>query len=168
MSDIKFAYGTEADVTITLASLATSTTKLAGRQSTAIDNTSLKALDYLVSGKITTGTSPTTAKSIEIWAVAALDYSAPTFLAGFGASDAASPTLIAENKISVAKLVASIPTVATSDQAYSFGAVSIASLFGGVVPPKFVLFVTHDTGVNLNSTSGNHQIRVQPVYETIA
>jgi len=168
MADVKLAYGTEADVTITLASLATSSTKLVGRQSTAIDNSSNKHIDYLVSGKITTGTTPTAAKSIEIWCVAALDYATPTYLAGFGASDAAGPTLIAENKNSVLKLVASIATNVTSNQEYSFGAVSIAALFGGIVPPKFVLFVTHDTGVNLNSTSGNHKIRVQPVYETVA
>lgn len=168
MADVKLAYGTEADVTITLASLATSASKLVGRQSTAIDNSVNKFLDYLVSGKITTGTTPTTAKSIEVWCVAALDYAAPTYLGGFGATDAAGPTLIAENKNSICKLVASIATVATSDQTYSFGAVSLAALFGGVIPPKFVFFVTHDTGVNLNSTAGNHQIRLQPVYETVA
>jgi hypothetical protein len=163
--DVKLVYGTAADATITLASLATSSTKLVGRESTAIDNSSTLALDYLISGKITTGTSPTTSKSIEIWAVASWD--GTTYPAGFAGSDAAGPTLIAENKACLA-LVASMATVATSDTAYHFTCRSIASLFGGVVPKKFSFFVTHDTAVNLNSTAGNHQIRVQPIYENIA
>jgi len=167
MADIKFEYPAEADVTITLAALATSSTRLVGRQSTAINNTVNKYLDYLVSGRIMTGTTPTTARSIEIWCVAALDNAAPTYLAGFGASDAAGPTLILENKNNVCKLVWSMSTVATSDQAYSFGAVSIAALFNGVCPPRFVFFVTHDTGVNLNATTGNHQLRLQPIFETV-
>jgi len=35
------------------------------------------------------------------------------------------------------------------------------------MPPKWVIFITHNTGVNLNATAGNHQIRVQPYYETV-
>jgi len=163
--DIKIVYGTPADVTITLASLATSTTRLVGRESTAVDNTTLLALDYLVSGRIMTGTSPTTAKSIEVWCVASWD--GTTYPAGFAGSDAAGPTLIVENKAALS-LVASMATIATSDVAYHFTCRSIASLFGGIVPPKFSFFVTHDTAVNLNSTAGNHQIRVQPVYESVA
>jgi hypothetical protein len=51
--------------------------------------------------------------------------------------------------------------------------VSLAAAFGGTLPPKFVFFVTHNlrtsvpAGVNLNSTAGNHQIRLQPVYQTV-
>ena len=59
MADLKLAYGTASDVTITLASLATDANLLTGRESAAIDNTSALVLDYLVSGKITTGTTPT-------------------------------------------------------------------------------------------------------------
>lgn len=164
--DIKLVYGTAADVTITLASLATSSTKLVGRQSVAIDNSSLLAIDYLISGKITTGTTPTTAKSIEVWCVASWD--GTTYPAGFTDADSAGPTLIAENKASALALVASMATVATSDTTYHFTCRSIAALFGGIVPKKFSFFVTHDTVVNLNATGSNHQIRVQPVYENVA
>ena len=163
--DIKLVYGAASDVTITLASLATSSTKLVGRESGAVDNSTNLYLDYLVSGKITTGTSPTTAKSIEVWCVASWD--GTTYPAGFAGSNAAGPTLIAENKTCLA-LVASMATVATSDTAYHFTCKSIAALFGGVVPKKFSFFVTHDTAVNLNATGGNHQIRLQPIYENVA
>ena len=162
--DVKIVYGSAADATITLASLATSPTLVAGRESTAIDNTSTLATDYLVSGKITTGTSPTTAKSIQVWAVASWD--GTTWPSEFDGTDSAE-TLIAEHKNLVCRLVASIATIATSDQPYHFSGVSIARIFG-TVPPKFTFFVTHDTAVNLNSTAGNHQIRVQPVYENVA
>jgi hypothetical protein len=58
-------------------------------------------------------------------------------------------------------------TDATSNRSYYFGPVSLAAAFGGVVPPKIVLFVGHSTAVALNATAGNHQIRLQPVYQTI-
>ena len=47
MADLKLAYGTASDVTITLASLASDTNLLTGRESTAVDNTSSLVLDYL-------------------------------------------------------------------------------------------------------------------------
>lgn len=163
--DIKLFYGTPADVTITLASLATSPSLLTGRESNAVDNTSDLVLDYLVSGKITTGTSPTTAKTIQVWCVPSWDGTTwPDVFDGTDSSEAP----IVEIKNVVCRLVASISTIATSDLTYHFAAVSIASLFGGVVPPKFVFWVTHDTAVNLNSTAGNHQIRILPVYEKVA
>jgi hypothetical protein len=58
-------------------------------------------------------------------------------------------------------------TANTTDRTYHFGPVSLAAAFGGVLPPKVVLFITHSTGVALNSTAGNHQIRLQPVYQTV-
>lgn len=164
--DIKVVYGTAADATITLASLATDSTKLTGRESTLIDNTTALVLDYLVSGKITTGTSPTTAKTIEVWCVGSWD--GTSWPDVFDGTDSAETVTSADIKASVCRLVASMTTSATSNVTYHFGPCSIASLFGGIVPPKFVFFVTHDTAVNLNATAGNHQIRVQPVYENVA
>jgi hypothetical protein len=52
----------------------------------------------------------------------------------------------------------------TSDVAYAFGPFSVASLFGGVCPRKFVIFVTHNTGVALNATGGNHFIYTTGVH----
>ena len=47
-------------------------------------------------------------------------------------------------------------TAATSDIGYAFAPFSVASRFGGVMPKYWGLFVTHNTGVNLNATGGNH------------
>lgn len=165
MPDIKFFYGTASDATITLASLASDTSLLTGRESTAVDNTSSLVLDYLISGKITSGTSPTASRSIEVWAVGSWD--GTNWPDVFDGTESAETITSADIKASICRLVAAMATSATSNVSYHFGPVSLASLFGGVVPPKFVIFVTHSTAVSLNSTAGNHQIRLQPVYQTI-
>jgi hypothetical protein len=164
MADLKLAYGTASDVTITLASMASDTNLLTGRESAAVDNTSALVLDYLISGKITTGTTPVTARSIEVWAVGSWDGTNwPDVFDGTESSEATT----AENKASVCRFIAAMATTATNDRAYHFGPVSLSSAFGGTLPPKFVFFVTHSTGVNLNSTAGNQQIRLQPVFQTV-
>ena len=56
---------------------------------------------------------------------------------------------------------------ATSDVAYPILPISVASLFRGICPRKFSVWVTHSTAVNLNATGGNHFITVTPVYETV-
>ena len=165
MADVKANYPSASDVTITLASLASDTNLLTGRESTAVDNSSNLYLDYLVSGKITTGTSPTTARSIQVWTVGSWD--GTNWPDVFDGTDSAETITSANHKNSVCRFLAEMATDATSDRTYHFGPVSVASAFGGVLPPKFVLFVTHNTAVNFNSTAGNHQIRLQPYYETV-
>ena len=166
MADIKQAYGTAADATITLASLASDTNLLAGRESAEVVNTSTLALDYLVSGKITTGTSPTAARQIEVWAVGSWD--GTNWPDVFDGTESTETITSSDIKNSVCRFVAVMATSATSNVGYHFGPVSIASAFGGVCPPKFVLFVTHNTVAALNATAGNHQIRLLPTYETVA
>ena len=73
MADLKLSYPAASDLTITLASLASDTSLLTGRESAVIDNTANLYLDFLISGKITAGTSPTAARSIEVWAVGSWD-----------------------------------------------------------------------------------------------
>jgi hypothetical protein len=163
MADIKQAYAASSAVTITLASLASSSSLLVGRASTAIDNTANLYLDYLLAGLITTGTTPTVSTSIEVWVVAMRDDSTwPDSITG---TDAAK-TFIAEVKAGVCRLAAQLTVTATSNVGYPFGPVSVANLFGGVCPKKFLVFVTHSTAVNLNATGTNHVISVTPCYAT--
>jgi len=159
--DTKITYGSSSNLTITLASLATDASLLVGRESSEVDNTTNRYVDYLLSGKITTGTSPTASKIIEVHVVGLMDDS--TYPSVFDGTDSAE-TVTAAVKAGVCRLAASIDTTSTSDVTYYFGPVSAASLFGGVMPKKFVVFVTHNTAVNLNSTGSNHQITVTPVY----
>lgn len=163
--DIKLAYGTAADVTITIASLAPSSTLLVGQESTAVDNTTDKMLDYLVSGWIKTNATITAGGRIEIWCVGSVD--GTNWPDVFEGTNSAETITNANIKNNICRLVASMQVDATGT--YPFGPVSIASLFGSV-PPKFVFFLTHSTHASnaLDSTAGNHSFRVQPVYETIA
>jgi hypothetical protein len=165
MADLKLAYGTASDLTITLASMASDTNLLTGRESATIDNTTALVLDYLVSGKITAGTSPTAARSIEVWAVGSWD--GTNWPDVFDGTESAETITSADIKASVCRFVAAMATANTSDRSYHFGPVSLAAAFQGPLPPKVVLFITHSTGVALNATAGNHQIRLQPVYQTI-
>jgi hypothetical protein len=150
-------YGTTAALTITLASLATAASLDVGRQSTVIDNGSDDAIDAMVGGKVTTGTSPTASRQIEIWLFGSYDDT--EYSGGAGASDAA---LTPDTK-TVLKLITIIPTVNTSDKAYRWGPFSVAAAFDGLMPEKWGVWVTHNTGVNLNSTAGNHEIYYTPV-----
>lgn len=164
MANRKLVYATAADATITLASLATSSTLVAGREGTAIDNSSNLYLDFLLSGKVTTGTSPT-GGVIELWVVAELTDSAYPDV--FDGTDSAETVTSRDILFAGARLAGAVSVDTTSNRTYYFSKISVASLFGGVCPRKFVPFVTHSTGVNLNSTGSNHALTTQGVYETI-
>jgi hypothetical protein len=154
-------YGTTTALTITLASLATDANLVAGRQSTVVDNGSDDAVDALVGGKVTTGTTPTAARQIEVWAFGSYDDT--EYGGGAGASDAN----FTPDAKSLMRLLTIIPTVSTSDKAYRWGPFSIAQAFGGVMPEKWGIYIVHNTGVNLNATGGNHEAHYTPVkYES--
>lgn len=151
-------YGTPTAMTITLASLASDTNLVAGRESTALDQKdTLDAIDVLVGGKITTGTTPTASRQIEVWAYASYDDT--EFSGSASGSDA---NLTPDEKTNM-RLLTVIPTGSTSDKAYKWGPYSIAQAFGGVVPVQFGIFVVHNTGSNLNATGGNHEVVYTPV-----
>lgn len=163
MATVNVAYGSSTALTLSLASLATSSTLLVGRESTAVDNTGTLAIDYLVGGKVTTGTSPT-GGVIEIWAVGS--YDGTTYVAGATGSDAGL-TLTQPEKVQL-RLLAVIDCDTTSNHTYEWGVCSIAAAFGGIVPKKWSLFVVHSSGVNLNSTAGNHEAKYTAVTLTVA
>ena len=165
MADLKLSYPAATDLTITLASLGSDTNLLTGRESATIDNSTNLYLDYLISGKITAGTSPTAARSIEVWAVGSWD--GTNWPDVFDGTESAETITSADIKASVCRFVAAMATANTTDRTYHFGPVSLAAAFGGTLPPKIVLFVTHSTGVNLNSTAENQKIRLQPVFQTV-
>jgi len=163
--DIRLAYAASSAVTITLASLATDANLLTGRESAEVVNTTNLYADYLLAGQITVGTSPTTAKEIRVYVVGLMEDA--TYPDVFDGTDSAETVSGVGTRDSVCKLAAVIPTIATSSLVYYFGSVSVASLFGGVMPKKFVVFVTHNTAVNLHATAGNHAIYITPVFSKI-
>lgn len=147
------------DIPITIAGLATSATLVAGRQSTVVTNVTNKFLDALVTGQVTTGTTPTTAKTIAVYVyvptkVAASAFSYPIAgAASLGETDAAA-TFDAEQRSGGLIFAQSAQINATSDRAYSFS-FNVASVVG-YMPLKWGLFISHDTVAALNATAGNH------------
>lgn len=165
MPTLESVYGTQVTLTIGLASLASDTNLLAGRESTVVDNTSGKAVDFDLAGQITVGTSPTTARRIEVWAFGAIA-ATPAYPSPLTGADS-NRTIIAALKGYTLRQVALLDTLATSNQAYGFGPIRLSSLFGGI-PSYFGVFVVHNTGVNLHATSGNHFITARPIkYEQV-
>jgi hypothetical protein len=166
MANVKSSYASSAALTVTLASLATSATLVAGRESTLVDNTSNLYLDYLLSGKITTGTTPTDVREIRVYVAGIYDDTTwPDVLDGTDSDETITSVGIRDAAL---KLAAVIPTNNTSDRTYWFGPISVASLFGGTLPKKWVVWITHNTAVNLNATGGNHVIWQTGVFETVA
>lgn len=169
MADIKVKYPatSSVDLTITLASLTTGASGVftAGQESTAVDNTTNLDLDHLLSGKIRTGTTPTVSRSINVYAYANISSASgtPTYPDVLDGTDSAETFTSANVMNSTLKFVASITVDATSDRDYFFGPVSIASIFGGVLPKFWGVYVAHDTAVNLNATGGNHKLSYERI-----
>lgn len=168
-SDVKAAYSAFSAVSITLASLAASSSLLSGRESTAIDNTSNKYLDYLISGHYRTGASNLQVGVIRT-AVVGWENDTPTWPDVFDGTDSAETVSLASIYDAVCPTIKDIATDATQ-RTWPFQPVAIAGFFGGgVVPGKFVVFVSHSAHTSTNvwsATEGDHGISIQGVYATV-
>lgn len=159
-TEIKLKYSAEQTLTPTgVAGLASDTNLLTGIEVAEIDNRTQQAEDIIVNILTTTGTSPTDARRIEIWAIAA-DASGnyPDVFDGTTSSETISSATM---KANICQLVVSFATTSTSDQKYRRNGISLRQVFGGVLPGRCVLFQTHNTGVALNSTAANHAMTYQ-------
>lgn len=168
-ADVKVAYGASAAPTMTLASLAASSTLLGGRESTAVDNgASNKYLDYLVAGHFRAGAANNQAGSILVTVVGARS-DTPAWPDVFDGTDSAETVSKQGIFDQVCKILAAITADNTASATWSFGPDSLASLFGGFVPDQFVYFVTHNIQTTTNvwsATEGDHTIIHTPVYAT--
>lgn len=147
--------------TMTLASLASSSTLVAGRESTAVTHED-NEIDSLIGGKIKTSASVTAGTQIEIWAQGS--YDGTSFSGGATGSDAA----FTPNEKSLLRLVTIIPISVTTAQTYVWGPFSIAAIFGGTLPRKTGITVIQNSGQVLDSTGGNHEVKRTPVHYTSA
>lgn len=166
MADVKIEYGASLTLTIALASLATSSSRTAGMESTAINNSSNKYLDYLVGGKITTGGGPTDGKQIDIWVYATVNDTPlyPDVLDGTGSQETITSSSVLNSGLVLARIIG---TTSSGNVTYWCAPFSVASLFGGRCPQRWGLWIAHDTGVALHSSSANHAFYATPVYETV-
>ena len=163
-ADLKIAYGSSAAITITLSSLASSSTWVAGRESAVQDNTTNKYVAGLVTGKIMTGTTPTADTIIRIHAYQVLD-DTPTYPVNFTGSDAAITLTNTYNLETLAYLGAS-GVSATSNVSYSFTRLMNLEEAFGIHPAKWGLYIAHNTAVNLHATGSNHVLTYKGAYFT--
>lgn len=146
---LKPSYGSSATITFTVSGLATDSNLLAGRQSAIVNNNTDLAVDAIVGWSILTGT--TTANTvIEIWANGTWD-DGTTYIAGGGGGDAAlSPATVGIKR--GMKLLAVIDVTDTTGRTFT-GMASIAQAFGGTMPQRWHLYIVHNTGANLSTTT---------------
>lgn len=139
-------FGTTADA------MATSATRTVGAQSDQFSNTSNLYDDVLLSGTVKLGTTPTVSKQVDVWIFAAKDGTTvyPDTISSTGTGI---KTITSENvRNASGKLLKSMLSDATTGRLLEFNNESVAALYGGVLPEHFVVFMAHDTAVNLGTT----------------
>jgi hypothetical protein len=168
MATLSASLGAKTALTITLDSLASSTTFVAGRESTQVDNTSDLFLDALLEGFITVGTTPTIGQ-ILVYAWGANDSLATTAKDTLDGTDSAETLTSAGVGYGFLHLVKAISVdAATSNVRYDFGVESVANVLGVTILPKYWgVFVTHNTVAALNATGSNHAISFSGVKNTL-
>lgn len=163
--DVKLAYAASSSVTVTnLHSLASSSTFVAGWESGEVDNSTNLYVDYIVNAKIVVAASGLSAGEIRLYLVAELeDATWPDVFDGTESTETVTDTEIRD---AICRLGAATATDTTASRTYYLNCPSIAAVFGGTVPRKFVVFVTHSTGAAL-AASGN-AVYTKGVYATVA
>lgn len=165
MADVKKAYAASSNLTVTnLHSIATSSTWVAGWESGAIDNTTNLYLDYRVTAKIVVAAAGLSAGEIRLYLVGMLDDS--TWPDVFDGTESTETVTDSEMRDAICRLGAQTDTDTTANDTYYLDCPSVAAVFNGNMPAKFVIFITHSTGANL-AAAGN-QVTIKGSYETIA
>lgn len=168
-ADVKTAYAASASPTLTLASLAASSTLLAGRESSSISNTSNKYLDYMFAGFYKASAANNQAGSIRTAVVGATN-DTPLWPDVFDGTDSAETVTAAGIYNAVCRVISDIAADNTANRVWYWGPVGIAPFFGGVIPVHFVLFVSHNIQTSTNgwsATEGLHGVSYTPVYATV-
>lgn len=169
MATTTISYSSNTTITCSVASTATSSTFVAGRESNEIDNTTNKYMDAIVQGKVTVGTTPTANTQICIYVWGADTSLATTALDVLDGTDSTETLTNTGILYSALKLGAVISvTATTSDIGMPFSPFSVASRFGGVMPKFWGLYVAHNTGSNLNATAGNHSFSFNGIKYDVA
>ena len=144
-------YSSNTTITMDLQGLASSGPFTTGRQSAQVDNTTNKYIDALVSGSVSVGTTPTANTTIAIYVYGAETSLATTNIDDLDGTDSGA-TLTNSGILNALRLGATIAVPAnTSDVQYFVLPFSVASLFGGVLPKFWGLYVAHNTVAALRS-----------------
>lgn len=145
-NEIKELFGSSTALTITIASLASSTVGV-GRQSTIVDNTTARYQKILLYCLCTMGTTPTANRTVRYYLIRDDNNGSNYRSDNAGASDAGFT-------VKMAQPIGSLYIdVATSNLGY-YGDFVIEN-----PGPKWGIAIVHDAVAALNSTGSNHYIR---------
>ena len=144
---LTITYSSNTAITFDISSLGTSSTFVAGRESTEIDNTSNLYVDALVNVKGITGhasTPPTIAQEIRLYCWGADTSLGTTAIDVLDGTDSAE-TLGHVSVLNSLRLAgAAAVTVGTAGLLYYIQPFSVASLFGGIMPKFWGLYLAHN------------------------
>lgn len=170
VNKINEGYGTLISGTGGITSLASSSTWLAGYEWYLVDNTAAAdaglQLDWFHSGQAMTGTTPTASTEIRHYLVGSPDGTFwPDVFDGTPSAETVTSAGVASGFLKLPPGGVCQVDATTSNLAYPY-AFAARAAFQGVLPKKWVHFVTHNSGAALNSTAGNHSYYAQPEYVT--
>lgn len=150
--DIKAKYLASVTLASTgLDALAASSTLVAGYETNAVNVTTISGgppTDILLSGQFKAAAANHSAGQIEVWVIGA-ENDTPSWPDLFDGT-ASAETVSSRNVLfGCGRMAAMLFGDSANDRIYTFAPISVASLFGGVLPTHFVVFVTH----NIQSTT---------------
>lgn len=151
-------YSADTAITFDISSLATSSTFVAGRESTQVDNTTNKYIDALVTCDGITGhasTAPTVGQSVRLYLWGSDVSLATTPIDTLDGTDSAETLGHVAVLDSLKPVAAPAVTVATAALVYYIQPFSVAQFFGGVMPKFWGLYLAHNhTGALAAAQSG--------------
>lgn len=174
MATVYQEYAASSNLTITaLNGLAASAGLLAGWTSGTIDNSVDKHLDKMISAQFTTASANRQAGQIQVWAYAMLDdanWPGSLFSAGTPGTQGTATIVDDEQKNEVMKLLWSTTTDTGNGDVHNMPPTSVASVFNGMLPAKFAIFITSACATSTNACFANtgNQVTVKGYYESVS
>lgn len=167
----KPAYTASATLTISPQNVVSSSTFITGVESDVVSNLSNLYADVLVSGIWTSGTSPNAQTYVQVWVYAPLSDDLASTVAYPDAIDgtASAETFTSQAILQAGLRLGAVLYVDTASNNITFPCApfSVAALYGGHMPTRWGLYIAHNTGVNSNSTAGNHYWKYVGIKDTI-
>lgn len=163
-ADVKISYVADAAITLTLTSLTSSSTFVAGRESTAVANSS-NYLDYEITGLFVSGTTPTAPAEARLYAIRAIE-DTPTWPDSFTGSDA-NKTITNVNILASLPLIWSGTASTSNNVTYPIvNAMTLSQCFG-VVPKNWLLWFVHAHTAALHSSGNTGNFYHRATYATV-
>ena len=148
----KIAYNSAAtSIPMTLTGLLSSTT--VGNQSAPIDNTSNLYDDVQISAAFLTSNTASMTLPAQVFVYISASFDGSTYTQDANAIGATNTGYILDATTNLK--LAAVVNASTAGKTYISGCGSLASLFGGIMPQKWVICVVNNTGQPLSTASGS-------------